>query len=108
MGHTAQAEKQTFGGIWYRLQRSNMREQKAPPGPSRAGREPRPNLCGFGEQLQLPFSTMIDSLIHHAAEALTVVVGLIAIVHEALPFLRRAKPEIKKNLRPYYYLPRLA
>jgi hypothetical protein len=32
---------------------------------------------------------MIDAFIHHAAEALTVVVGLITLVHEALPFLKK-------------------
>jgi hypothetical protein len=33
---------------------------------------------------------MLDSFIHHAAEALTVVVGLITVVHEALPFFKKA------------------
>jgi hypothetical protein len=32
---------------------------------------------------------MLDSFIHHAAEALTVVMGLIALVHEAMPFLKK-------------------
>ena len=40
---------------------------------------------------------MLDSLIHHAAEALTVVMGLITLVHEAMPFLKKA------DLKPIWF-----
>jgi hypothetical protein len=33
---------------------------------------------------------MLDSFVHHAAEALTVVVGLMTLVHEAMPFFKKA------------------
>jgi hypothetical protein len=35
------------------------------------------------------FGGMLDSLIHHAAEALTVVMGLITLVHEAMRFFKK-------------------
>jgi hypothetical protein len=76
--------------------------------PAAAGRIPskpgalvkwNPQLkCVCGEQPELPLLAMIDSIIHHAAEVLTVVVMSITLVH-MLYILKKGRAATVFNIR---------